>query len=66
MTYWGHTFGVRVEADIRADLFNHLQALDFEFYDKNRTGKIMNRMTGDLFEITEPSKIGRASCRERV
>lgn len=53
MTYWGHTFGVRVEADIRADLFNHLQALDFEFYDKNRTGKIMNRMTGDLFEITE-------------
>lgn len=53
MTYWGHTFGVRVEADIRADLFNHLQALDFEFYDKNKTGKIMNRMTGDLFEITE-------------
>lgn len=53
MTYWGHTFGVRVEADIREDLFNHLQALDFEFYDKNRTGKIMNRMTGDLFEITE-------------
>lgn len=53
MTYWGHTFGVRVEADIRTDLFNHLQVLDFEFYDKNRTGKIMNRMTGDLFEITE-------------
>lgn len=53
MTYWGHTFGIRVEADIREDLFNHLQELDFEFYDKNRTGKIMNRMTGDLFEITE-------------
>ena len=43
MTYWGHTFGIRVEADIREALFNHLQALDFEFYDKNRTGKIMSR-----------------------
>ncbi len=53
MTYWGHTFGVRVEADIRADLFRHLQELDFEFYDHNRTGKLMNRLTGDLFEITE-------------
>ena len=53
MTYWGHTFGVRVEADIRRDLFRHLQDLDFEFYDANRTGKLMNRLTGDLFEITE-------------
>ena len=53
MTYWGHTFGIRVEADIRAALFTHLQELDFEFYDKNRTGKLMNRLTGDLFEITE-------------
>ncbi len=53
MTYWGHTFGVRVEADIRRDLFNHFQVLDFEFYDKNRTGNLMNRLTGDLFEITE-------------
>ena len=53
MTYWGHTFGVRVEADIRRDLFRHLQDLDFEFYDTNRTGKLMNRLTGDLFEITE-------------
>lgn len=53
MTYWGHTFGVRVEADIREALFCHLQDLDFEFYDVNRTGKLMNRLTGDLFEITE-------------
>ncbi len=53
MTYWGHTFGVRVEADIRRDLFYHFQMLDFEFYDKNRTGNLMNRLTGDLFEITE-------------
>ncbi|MBR2540230.1 MAG: ABC transporter ATP-binding protein [Mogibacterium sp.] len=53
MTYLGHLFGVRVEADIRSALFMHLQELDFEFYDKNRTGKLMSRLTGDLFEITE-------------
>ena len=53
MTYWGHTFGIRVETDIRADLFNKLQSLDFEFYDKNRTGTLMSRLTSDLFEITE-------------
>lgn len=58
MAFWGHTFGVRVEADIRRDLFNHFQDLDFEFYDKNRTGNLMNRMTGDLFEITELSHHG--------
>lgn len=58
MTYWGHTFGVKVEADIRADLFRHLQELDFEFYDHNRTGTLMNRLTGDLFEITELSHHG--------
>ena len=58
--YWGHTFGVLVEADIRQDLFAHLQSLSFGFYDKNRTGHLMSRMTAELFEI------GRASCRERV
>lgn len=58
MTYWGHTFGVRVEADIRSDLFTHLQELDFEFYDHTRTGQLMSRLTGDLFEITEFSHHG--------
>lgn len=53
ITYWGHTFGIRVEADIREDLYRHLQQLDFDFFDRNRTGKLMNRLTGDLFEITE-------------
>ena len=53
MTYWGHTFGIRVETDIRADLFRHLQTLDFEFYDGMRTGNLLSRLTGDLFEITE-------------
>lgn len=51
--YWGHTFGIRVEADIRRDLFAHMQKLGFDFYDRNRTGILMSRLTSDLFEITE-------------
>ena len=51
--YWGHTFGIRVEADIRRDLFHHMQSLGYEFYDHNRTGQLMSRLTSDLFEITE-------------
>ena len=51
--YWGHTFGIRVEADIRRDLFTHMQKLGFDFYDQNRTGVLMSRLTTDLFEITE-------------
>ena len=53
VTYWGHLLGVRMEADIRGDLFSHMQDLSFSFYDKNRTGQLMSRVTGDLFEITE-------------
>ena len=51
--YWGHTFGIRVEADIRRDLFRHMQELDFGYYDRNRTGALMSRLTSELFEITE-------------
>ncbi len=51
--YWGHTFGIRVEADIRRDLFRHMQSLGYDFYDRNRTGQLMSRLTSDLFEITE-------------
>ena len=53
IAYWGHTFGIRVEADIRRDLFSHLQYLSYEYYDRNRTGQLMSRLTSDLFEITE-------------
>ena len=53
VTYWGHTFGIRVEADIRRDLFHHMQMLGFDFYDRNRTGQLMSRLTTDLFELTE-------------
>ena len=53
VTYWGHTFGIRVEVDIRRDLFHHMQMLGFDFYDRNRTGQLMSRLTTDLFELTE-------------
>ena len=53
VAYYGHTFGIRVEADIRADLFAHMQELSFDYYDRNRTGKLMARLTSDLFELTE-------------
>ena len=58
ITYWGHMFGVRVEADLRDDLFSHMQSLDFAFFNRNRTGQLLSRMTGDLFEITEMSHHG--------
>ena len=53
LCYWGHTFGVRVEADIRQSLFRHLQTMGFDFLDRNRTGQLMSRLTSDLFELTE-------------
>ena len=53
VAYWGHTFGIRVEADIRRDLYHHMQELGFDFYDRNRTGQLMSRLTSDLFEVTE-------------
>ncbi len=53
VAYYGHTFGIRVEADIRADLFAHMQRLSYDFYDRNRTGQLMSRLTTDLFEVTE-------------
>ena len=56
--YIGHLMGVRIEADIRSDLFTHMQELSFSFYDKNRTGHLMSRVTNDLFEITELSHHG--------
>ena len=51
--YWGHTFGILVEADIRRDLFRHMQELDCRYFDRNRTGVLMSRLTSELFEITE-------------
>ena len=53
VAFWGQLLGVRMEADLRRELFSHLQDLSFSFYDKHRTGQLMSRVTGDLFEITE-------------
>lgn len=53
VTYYGHLLGVRMEADMRKELFGHLQTLSFRFYDQNRTGKLMSRVISDLFEIVE-------------
>lgn len=51
--YWGHVLGVRMETDMRRDLFTHLQKLPFSFYDRNRTGHLMSRVVNDLFEVVE-------------
>ena len=53
ISYYGHTFGILVEADIRRDLFRHMQELSFRYFDRNRTGQLMSRLTADLFDITE-------------
>lgn len=53
INYWGHLLGIRMEADIRRDIFSHIQTLQFSFYDKIRTGKLLSRVTNDLFDITE-------------
>ena len=53
VSYVGHNTGVQIQADIREDLFAHMQKLSFSFYDKNRVGNLMSRITTDLYEITE-------------
>jgi ATP-binding cassette subfamily B protein len=51
--YYVHIIGVKMQSQMRIDLFNHLQKLPFKFYDNNETGKIMTRITSDLFEVCE-------------
>lgn len=51
--YWGHIVGVRIQADMRSEMFTHLQKLPFSYYDENKTGSIMSRMINDLFEVSE-------------
>ena len=53
ITVIGHGYGTLVEADMRADVFAHMQRLSFSFFDKNRTGVLLGRVTNDLFEIVE-------------
>ncbi len=58
ITYLGHLMGVRLEADMRTDILTHIQTLSFSFFDRNRTGVLMSRITNDLFSITELSHHG--------
>ncbi|MEG1560243.1 MAG: ABC transporter ATP-binding protein [Clostridia bacterium] len=51
--YWGHIVGVRIQGDMRRDMFRHLQRLPFSFYDENKTGSIMSRLMNDLMDISE-------------
>ena len=51
--YYGHVMGVRMQAQMRSDMFRHLEKLPYSFYDNHETGKIMSRMTTDLWEISE-------------
>ena len=53
LQYWGHLVGTRMQADMRRELFGHLQKLPFTYFDNNKTGVIMSRMTNDLFDVSE-------------
>ena len=51
--YYGHIMGVRMQAEMRSDMFNKLEKLPYTYYDEHKTGNIMSRMTNDLFDISE-------------
>lgn len=53
MQYWGHVMGVRMQADMRRDMFEHLQRLPNTYFDNTKTGDLMSRMLNDLMEISE-------------
>ena len=51
--YWGHVLGVRIQGDMRRDMFRHIQKLPYTYFDNHKTGAIMSRLVNDLFEISE-------------
>ena len=53
VNYYGHVMGVKMQANMRSDLFAHLEKLPYSFYDNNETGQLMTRMTNDLFDVSE-------------
>ncbi len=53
ISFCGHVMGVKMQAAMRSDLFDHLQKLPYSFYDNNETGQLMARMTNDLFTVSE-------------
>ena len=58
VTYWGHTLGISIETDMRQKLFTHMQKLSFSYYDGNKTGHSISRLTKDLEEIGEVAHHG--------
>ncbi len=58
ITFWGHRMGAYIEADMRGELVEHIETLSFSFFNKNRTGQLMSRVTTDLFDISELSHHG--------
>lgn len=58
VVYYGHKLGVNIETDMRRELFGHLQKQSFEYYDNQKTGKLISRLTTDLFEISEVAHHG--------
>ena len=53
IAYFGHTMGAKMEADMRSDIFGHYQKLTFAFYDNQKVGHLLSRITSDLFDISE-------------
>lgn len=53
VTYWGHKLGINIESDMRKKLFDRVQKLSFNFFDNNKTGHLVSRMTNDLMDIGE-------------
>ena len=53
MQYWGHIIGVKMQGDMRRDVFKHLQRLPNSYFDNNKTGDIMSRIINDLMDISE-------------
>ena len=51
--YYGHVIGVKMQRQMRSDLFNHLERLPYSFFDDHETGAILTRLTSDLFEVSE-------------
>lgn len=58
VTYWGHMLGINIETDMRRKAFDHLQKLSFRYYDEQKTGHLVGRLTKDLEEIGEVAHHG--------
>src|SRR5699024_4607195 len=53
IAYYGHIMGARIERDMRNEIFGHYQKLSFAFYDNQKVGHLLSRITADLFDISE-------------